>query len=1128
VDAKRAARRRCGERTCSSFDVPGATGKQSRPVSSPKPLQSGRFELLDELGSGASGTVYRARLRKPLKEVPAGSLVAVKFLRQDLVGDAAAVAQIRHEGRIGLLVRHENVARIYAVGEETVLGLEMVYLVMELVTGRTLRALLLHTGPAVEDFARRIAADAARGLDALHRRGIVHRDLKLDNLALSEAGTLKLMDLGLARRGTGSRGGFYGSLAYAAPELLRGGTATPPSDLYALGIVLFEVVTGRHPFADQVEGDALIESHLERPPPRPSHFQPRISSFLERVILELLEKEPARRFHSARDLALTLEQGEASRWWRRYERKEPAAASRRRARQLRRYAPTPFFGREGARATLAAALRDATQGRGRALRLVGPDGIGRRRLLDETVEAWLGEREDLVFFGGEGDAGATKTLGAPFPQLLLDHYLRGDRPDSPQVRARLRARIHAEGGFDEAETEQLAQLLDGGDPGTSPLVRAGLLARALWRVGGRQRVLVLRVDRPERLDTTGRLVVERLLDDLGERRCLLLLVERADATREPFPDQTLLLEGLSVEDFARFGEALFVPGHGPDPQLLPAAHATLGGSPGNLLEALEDLAQRGRLEGEPGRYFGLRVDEIAPAEPLLERLRQRVLGFPPDQRFVLQCAAILGSQMQVADLAALADQTELSALAALSVFQGRIIRAERGRATFRHPDFREALLDLIPAGEKRELHERAAAILARRGASPVEIGLQWSRALAHERALPPLVEGLERLTQAGSRRASLKVVERVRLHLNALPRTPSNLELRLRYLCLSGQAHAQAEQGERATRDWRKAYRLALHLGRPFERAQALVGLGALAIRTGRMLAALQYLEQAEELMGERADPAARLVLARAYGVHSRALGYLGSTEEAIGVATLALAAVPADDLAVRPHLLVDLARLEALRLRFVESLAHLGQAMELFVAGNDPAGPLRVHLHRGHVLGTLGESRQARKELVEAVRRARALTDHRMHGRARLYLGQVRSREGEAAAAREHFLAARAEGQACGDLFTALLARLELGEDLAALEDEVELSGLPIPRALWLLRARTAALTAGDEARARQLAADVRMLAAEVTLPLHLQLAVLRSNGEGAQAAQLVRELSTRLPEGVSRRKFAAACRER
>src|SRR5690606_23760089 len=269
------------------------------------------------------------------------------------------------------------------------------------------------------------------GLAALHEAGIVHRDVKPENLLITDDGAeIRLADLGLAGPGDAADGegrsaSFHGSLAYAAPEVLLGRPATPQSDLYALGVVLYEVVTGRHPFAG-LRGDEMSHAHRHAQPPRPSHLHPQVSAFLDAITGELLEKDTARRPADARAIALVLAEGEASAFWRVRERMAPVLASRRRLQRMRRSRHTAFVDREIEQRMLDALLAPVLAGEGRAVLVRGHAGSGRRRLLDECVDRWLDEHPGLVFLGGIADDDPAARIGTPFPQIIVDALLDGD------------------------------------------------------------------------------------------------------------------------------------------------------------------------------------------------------------------------------------------------------------------------------------------------------------------------------------------------------------------------------------------------------------------------------------------------------------------------------------------------------------------------------------------------------------------------------------------------------------------------------------------------------------------------------------------------------------------------------
>lgn len=1082
---------------------------------------AGHFELLAELGSGSSGTVHRARLLVPYGGLEVGTEIAVKFLRQDLVHDERARRRMEAEGELGEQVRHPNVAAIHGFETIDLLGMQASYLLMEYVRGTTLRQLLLTQGPPVEDLTRRIGADAAKGLQALHRRGVVHRDVKPENLVLTPEGQVKIVDLGLARPfgtrgyGSSSSGGIAGTVTYTAPEILRAEPSSPRSDLYALGVVLFEVATGRHPFRHCTTADDMIHAHLYEAPPRPSHFRPRISVLLEELVLQLLAKEPDRRPRDAAEVARALQLGDQSEWWRRHAGAAPALESRRRLRRMRRQADTPFHGREAELASLDLLLAAARKGTGRAVLVRGPEGMGRRRLLDEAIDGWLDRHEDLLLLGGEADSDIGH--GEPFASTLLDLLLRGDAKDSPnaQDRAALRAREEFALG-EAAATALVATTL--GTSRESAEVRADRMASALLHLASGTRTVVIRIDLAERLDTSGRFVLQRLLASLSGRRLLLLLTAGPDCALGGAIER-IELSGLREDEFTAFGRELFRDLDEVPDAFLQQAHATLSGSPGNLVECLEELVQQGRLRGRPGDYGDLSHDaEPQPAERTLQRVQERVARLDEAHRHVLQVAAVLGERCSLADLAQLSNVVELQVLETLSLFRGRVIRAQGGEVVFRHASFRLAMLRSIPEPRRIELHRQAAAILAEHGAPPLETGLHLSRGLEHEACLVPLLQGLEQLVRSGSRRTSLRIASRLRLHFQQLRDRPDLDPLRLQFLLLQGHARRASAQTETAAELFREASVLATQLVDSRSLGEALTGLAGLTYEGGRLLAAIDLLESAHQQFGALTDPRSRQLAGEAHGLHGRILLYLGQAAGAREQLDAALAALPPDELDLRSHFLVDLARVQHLEhdwtaaLRTLHKVERTG-APELF-----PRVRMRHLLYRGQLRTTLGDP-DAVADLRNAAGEAARLSLPAYEGRAWLFLGERARRRGRNAEALDLLVRARDLAEAATDRLGATLAAIhlnELGIDHGDLGPVVEELGIPTLRAAWLLQQ-------GGTASGDAVVEELLELRRSADLPLGLELRVLRIAGRDATARTLLRQSAERCTDRAMRRRFLA-----
>jgi eukaryotic-like serine/threonine-protein kinase len=260
---------------------------------------AGRYRLLAPLGRGGAGEVWRA------EDFKLGRLVAVKLLSHRDGEPMGSLDRIQAEARAAAQLSHPNVVATYDVG--TTSG--QVYLVMELVAGRDLAQLLRSEGRPPPALVAGIAVQAARALDAAHGSGIVHCDVKPGNLLLAADGTLKITDFGIARAGGPDQAGgsmLLGTPAYVAPEQVRGLPATPASDQYALGCVLYELLTGAPPFsAGEVED--VLRQHVEAAPEPVQVRRPDAGAGLADLVMRLLAKDPSARPASAAEVVACLE-----------------------------------------------------------------------------------------------------------------------------------------------------------------------------------------------------------------------------------------------------------------------------------------------------------------------------------------------------------------------------------------------------------------------------------------------------------------------------------------------------------------------------------------------------------------------------------------------------------------------------------------------------------------------------------------------------------------------------------------------------------------------------------------------------------------------------------------------------
>src|SRR5213078_2628297 len=279
----------------------------SNPASSSDPIGGGRFtpgQIIAEryrvvalAGRGGMGEVYRA------EDLTLGQVVALKFLPETLTRDAAALARFHAEVRTARQVSHPNVCRVFDIGDID----GTLFLTMEYVDGEDLASVVRRIGRLSQDKATEIARQICAGLAAAHERGVIHRDLKPANIMLDGAGKIRITDFGLAGIAASIQGeeARAGTPAYMAPEQLAGKQVTTRSDIYSLGLVLYEILTGQRAFEASTLQE-LVRLRESGTITNPSMLVRDLDPLIERVILRCLETDPGKRAASALQVAAAL------------------------------------------------------------------------------------------------------------------------------------------------------------------------------------------------------------------------------------------------------------------------------------------------------------------------------------------------------------------------------------------------------------------------------------------------------------------------------------------------------------------------------------------------------------------------------------------------------------------------------------------------------------------------------------------------------------------------------------------------------------------------------------------------------------------------------------------------------
>ena len=260
-------------------------------------LIADRYEILEKVGTGGMADVYKS------KDHTLNRYVAVKVLKQEFSENANFVSKFRVEAQAAAGLMHPNIVNVYDVGEEK----GIYYIVMELVDGITLKNYIAKRGRLGYKEAVTIALQVSMGLEAAHRNHIIHRDIKPQNIIISREGKVKVTDFGIAKAATSDTitSNVMGSVHYTSPEQARGGFSDEKSDVYSLGVTLYEMLTGEVPF----DGDSTVAiaiKHIQEAMPSPRKLNPDVPYSVDQIVLKCCEKSPDRRYQNMQELSADL------------------------------------------------------------------------------------------------------------------------------------------------------------------------------------------------------------------------------------------------------------------------------------------------------------------------------------------------------------------------------------------------------------------------------------------------------------------------------------------------------------------------------------------------------------------------------------------------------------------------------------------------------------------------------------------------------------------------------------------------------------------------------------------------------------------------------------------------------
>lgn len=378
-----------------------------------------RYEVIEELGTGGMGAVYKVFDKKLEEEV------ALKLLNPDIPVDEKTIDRFRNELKISRKIAHRNVCKMYDLGEDK----NTYYITMEYIRGENLKQSIEKAGRFSTSYAISIAKQLCKGLAEAHRLGVIHRDLKPQNIMLDDEGNVRIMDFGIARslktKKITEKGIIIGTLDYISPEHVEGKETDHRADIYSLGIILYEMLTGKVPF----EGDTILSivfQHKSVPAPDPRALNTQIPETLSHVILKCMEKDREKRYQTVEEILSALESIEKRistlpEYVSKHvlppfieEKKEPYEIEKR-----------IFVARESELHNLDAALEEMLAGNGKVIFVNGEAGTGKTALVTEFTSRAQEEHDELIVV--TGNCNAHTGVGDPYlPLREILGLLTGD------------------------------------------------------------------------------------------------------------------------------------------------------------------------------------------------------------------------------------------------------------------------------------------------------------------------------------------------------------------------------------------------------------------------------------------------------------------------------------------------------------------------------------------------------------------------------------------------------------------------------------------------------------------------------------------------------------------------------
>ena len=753
-----------------SLTEPAPTPPPEKPSTEPTSFADGRYQVKQLLGEGGKKKVYLVHDNTLDRDV------AFALIKTEKLDKESKTRITREAQAMGKLGDHPNIVTIHDMGEHE----GQPYIVLPVMSGGDIEGLIEkapeHKLPLEQAIS--ITKSVCQGLEFAHSKGIIHRDLKPGNVWLSADGTAKIGDFGLAVAVDLSRltqsGMMVGTVSYMPPEQAMGGKVTPKADLYSLGAMLYEMVTGRPPFIGD-DSVAIIGQHINTSVVSPTWHRADLPPGLEVLILQLLEKDPEKRPSSAGYVLKALESIEAGKV-----EKEPSQVTT--APESSPLYRKVFVGREPEQKQLQTAFSGAMSGQGALMMVVGEPGIGKTALC-EQLATYVTLRGGKTLVGHCYEEGSLSLPYLAFVEAMRSYVLTRETrdlrkelgtgaADVARIVSEVREKLKVEPRFPESPEEERYRLFQAVTSFLTNAAKVQPLLIVLEDLHDSDKGTLEMLIHVSRNLSGARLLIVGTYRDVEVDRTHPLSAALAELRRVATFDR-VLLRGLNADEVRRMLESITreeVPW-----SLAEAVHRQTEGNPLFVQEVVRYLVEEGLISREEGHWKATTLEMSIP-EGLRDVVGKRLSGLSPECNRILSIASVIGRDFRLDALQKVADVSDDELFTALEEAKGAAVLEEQASvgigASFRftHAFFRQILYEEMFAPRRIRTHQQVGRALEdvyarRREDHAAELAEHFAQSTEHD----DLVKALEYSEMAAERASSVYAYgEAVRLLEQAL------------------------------------------------------------------------------------------------------------------------------------------------------------------------------------------------------------------------------------------------------------------------------------------------------------------------------------------------------------------------